>query len=429
MKKLNFLFISLDNLSGDLAWRISKEGHHVKYYVELEVDRDVASGFIEMVDNYEAHLDWADVIIFDDTLGMGKIADDLRKKGKLVFGGTEYTDKLEDDRSFGQEELVKFGINVLPYKDFTSLDTAIEYIKQNPSAYVLKPTGNPAVQVRGILFIGEMKNGEDVIKVLEGYKESLADNPHTFQLQKKVFGVELAVGAFFNGHKFIYPINVNFEHKRLFPGDLGPLTGEMGTSMFWSEPNKIFKTTLGKFETKLAEAGFIGYIDLNCIVNQDGVFPLEFTCRFGYPTISIQIEGIKNKLGEFFYNLASGQDFELKTKPGFQLGVRLVVPPFPYDDEKTFNARSKGSLIYFASEKDKANAHIEDVAIVNGDWVVAGSAGVVMTVCGTGKTIKSAQKQAYDRIKNIYIPRMYYRNDIGNRWSSDKKKLKAWGYL
>ena len=55
-------------------------------------------------------------------------------------------------------------------------------------------------------------------------------------------GVEVAVGAFFNGKEFVYPLNVNFEHKKLFPGNIGPSTGEMGTAMFWSGPNKLFNS-------------------------------------------------------------------------------------------------------------------------------------------------------------------------------------------
>ena len=47
-----------------------------------------------------------------------------------------------------------------------------------------------------------------------------------------------------------YPINVNFEHKKLFPGNIGPSTGEMGTAMFWSGPNRIFNNTLAKMESR-----------------------------------------------------------------------------------------------------------------------------------------------------------------------------------
>jgi len=40
-----------------------------------------------------------------------------------------------------------------------------------------------------------------------------------------------------------------------------------------------------------------------------------------------------------------------------------------------------------------------------------------------------AQKQVYSRIRNILIPNMYYRKDIGDRWFEDSDKLQNWGYL
>jgi phosphoribosylamine--glycine ligase len=240
--------------------------------------------------------------------------------------------------------------------------------------------------------------------------------------------VEIAVGAFFNGHKFILPININFEHKRLFPGEIGPATGEMGTSMFWSKPNRLFNLTLKKMETKLTREGYVGYIDLNCIVNGRGIFPLEFTVRFGYPCISIQSEGIKMPIGEFLYNLASGQDFSFKTRKGWQVGARVVVPPWPYRQKNVFDRYSKGAKVIF-KKPDLSGIHIEDVKAVNGQWVLTGSAGVALIVVGTGATVEQARHQLYRRIDNIFIPNMFYRNDIGNRWKQDKVKLEHWGYL
>jgi phosphoribosylamine--glycine ligase len=61
-------------------------------------------------------------------------------------------------------------------------------------------------------------------------------------------------------------------------------------------------------------------------VNNRGIYPLEFTSRFGYPTISIQQAGML----QFFLDLADGNDPKLKTRSGFQIGVRIVVPPFPF---------------------------------------------------------------------------------------------------
>ncbi len=422
----NFLFVSLDALISDIAWKVRQEGHNVRYCIEEKGERDVGDGFADKVGNWKREVDWADVIVFDDVLGEGKKAQKLRERGKFVVGGTAYTDMLEDERAFGQQELRKHGIHTLPSKDYDSFEDAIEFVKANPGRYVIKPSGE-AQNLKGLLFVGEEDDGRDVIQVLGDYHKAWAKKIPRFQLQKRVVGVEVAVGAFFNGKEFIYPINVNFEHKKLFPGNLGPSTGEMGTSMFWSAPNRIFNQTLKKLEPKLAEEKYAGYIDLNCIVNKNGIYPLEFTARFGYPTISIQQEGMVTPIGEFLYALAKGEKPLLKVKDGFQVGVRIVVPPFPFRDKETFRVKSKDSVIYF--KKPTEGIHIEDVKIVNGEWVVTGTSGVVLIVCGTGMTMKQAQHQAYSRIKNIMIPNMYYRTDIGDRWYDDSDKLHNWGYL
>ena len=370
-----FLFISIDALISDIAWQVSKEGCEVRYYIEAESERSIGDGFVQKVDDWESHVDWADVIVFDDVLGQGAKAQALRNAGKHVVGGTPYTDRLEDDRSFGQED-----------------------------------------------------DGRDVVHVLESYKAVYADTVKVFQLQRRVRGVEVAVGAFFNGKDFMMPINVNFEHKLLFPGDIGPATGEMGTCMYWSGPNSIFAATLAKLRSRLAEENYVGYIDVNCIVNGQGIYPLEFTARFGYPTISIQADGLQMPVSDFLGGMADGSLQRFKTKRGFQIGVRVVVPPFPYNDPKTFEANSKDRVIIFRKPQYDG-VHIEDVKLVNGEWLITGKSGVVLIITGFGVSVKQAQSQAYQRIKNILIPNMYYRKDIGDRWFEDHDKLHSWGYL
>jgi phosphoribosylamine---glycine ligase len=427
MEKRNFLFVSLTGLISDIAWQVSKEGHEVRYFIQDKAEKDIADGFVAKSKDWEKDIEWADIIIFDDTLGQGEKAKALREKGKLVIGGTPYCDRLEDDRSFGQEELKKAGVNIIPYADFDSFDAAIDHVTQNPGRYVIKPSGE-AQNVKRRLFVGEEEDGQDVVRMLEAYKKALADEIKVFQLQRRVVGVEVAVGAFFNGKNFVHPININFEHKKLFPGDIGPPTGEMGTTMFWSGPNTLFNDTLLKMEPKLAEESYVGYIDLNTIVNNHGIYPLEFTARFGYPTISIQQVGMITPIGQFFLDLAAGNDPKLKVRSGFQIGVRIVVPPFPFDDDETFKSFSKNSAIVF--KKPPADEmHIEDVKQINGQWLVAGTSGVILIVVGTGQTMKQAQTQVYSRIKNVMIPNMYYRTDIGDRWEEDSDRLHNWGYL
>ena len=426
--KQKFLFVSQDALISDVAWQVLKEGHEVKYYIGNKIEADIADGFVPKSQNWHDDVAWADVIIFDDVLGHGTIAQKLRAEGYKVVGGTTYTDMLEDDRSFGQRELKRHGVKIIPFWEYTNFDEAIAFVKEHPDEYVIKPSGE-AQNIKRLLFVGQEKDGSDVIRVLEAYKRTWSKEVKIFQLQKRVLGVEIGVGAFFNGTDFIFPININFEHKKLFPGNFGPATGEMGTSMFWCPPNSLFFATLEKFKDTLRQEGYVGYIDLNCIVNSFGIYPLEFTCRFGYPTISIQQEGMITPIGEFLHGLANGQGTQFKTKIGFQVGVRLVLPPYPFDDKETFASYSKDAIIVFKNKGTTNGVHLGYVKFVNNQWVVTGTSGVALVVVGTGLTMKDAQRQAYGRIKNILIPNMYYRDDIGDRWYDEFDKLHSWGYI
>ncbi len=424
-----FLFVSLESLSGDLAWTLKKEGHDVRVYIKSKTDLDVYAGFLERVERWEDSVDWADVVIFDD-VEFGPVAERLRKKGKAVIGGTEYTDRLEMDREFGQMELKKYGVNILPHWNFSNYDEAIEFLKTNPDRYVFKPSGNTPSGGKGLLFIGQEEDGKDLLELLSQNKNVWQKKAPTFQLQKYVSGVEIAVGAFFNGKEFILPINVNFEHKRVFPGDIGPFAGEMGTLMFWSDPNYLFKTTLGKMLPALQACGYVGYVDVNCIVNGRGIYPLEWTCRFGYPTIMIQLEGITMSTSEWLYKMAKGETFELKTKKGFQIGVRVMVPTYFAKSKDHETVEMYRDLpILFKKPGNLEGIHIEDIKTENEIWRVAGESGVLMTVTGSGTTVEETRHQVYGRVQNIMVTNMFYRTDVGAKWSEDGDRLHTWGYL
>lgn len=421
-----FLFISKYGLIHDLAWEVKKEGQEVRYHIAQKSERDVADGFVEKIDKWEDCKDWADVIVFDDC-EFGAAADKLRAEGKTVIGGTPYTDKLEMDRDFGQEEMKAAGITTLPRWEFDSFDAAIGFIKTNPGRYVVKPSGR-AQNEKVLSFVGQEEDGLDVLTMLEHYRNGWSGKIKNFQLQKYASGVEVAVGAFFNGKEFLQPVFVNFEHKRMFNDDIGPQTGEMGTSGFWHGSSTLFQQTLLKMKDRLAAVRYTGYIDINCIANSRGIFPLEFTCRFGYPTINLQIEGMLSRWSDLLAAMARGQGITVRTKKGFQICVVIAVPPFPFVDSEAFKKFSEDAVVIFRKPVN-GGVHPCDVRLVDGDWRLAGNSGYALVVSGSGSTMDDARKEAYNRVKNIVIPNMFYRTDIGERWHRDGDLLQTWGYL
>jgi phosphoribosylamine--glycine ligase len=421
-----FLFISRWGEILDAAYTTLQEGNEVKLYIEDKPSKEIGTGFVKKVKDWKKHVDWADILVFDYT-GYGAICSELRAQGKVVFGGNEYTDLLELDRSFGQDELKKHKIKTLPFKEFVSFEDAIEYVQNNPDAYVVKPSGETQ-ELKQLLFVGSDDEGLDVIRVLKAYEKSWGNDFGNFQLQKKVKGVEISVAAYFNGKNFLRPINITFEHKKLFPKELGVSTGEMGTSMFWTNNSPIFDATLKKFETTLAKTKFIGHIDINCIVNGNGIYPLEFTSRFGYPQICIQRAGINESFGHMLYKVAAGDTFKINTKKGFQVGAFIVVPPFPYEDKKAFELFSKDAVVVFRKDL-KEGIHPMHLKKINDEWLITGNTGIALLVSGTGITMKDAQKMMNNRISNIIVNNGYYRTDIGDRWLEDSDKLFSWGLL
>jgi len=103
MEKRNFLFVSLTGLISDIAWQVSKEGHEVRYFIADKAERDIADGFVAKSKDWEKDKDWADIVIFDDTLGQGEKAQAQvysRMKNVLIpnmYYRTDIGDRWEED--------------------------------------------------------------------------------------------------------------------------------------------------------------------------------------------------------------------------------------------------------------------------------------------------------------------------------------------
>ncbi len=104
----------------------------------------------------------------------------------------------------------------------------------------------------------------------------------------------------------------------------------MGTVATFDRSEKFFARTLAPMAPLLREGGYCGYINLNTIVNENGIWPLEFTCRFGYPGFAVLSPLQQTPWGDLFAAMASGKG-GATMRPGFCVAIVLTTPPFPYD--------------------------------------------------------------------------------------------------
>ncbi len=440
---MNILFISEDLVAGNVAYLLTKEGHKVKLFIKDKGRRGNFGNMVPKTSDWRKELEWVGkkgLIVFD-SCSHGKLQDALRKRGYSVVGGCELGDRLENDRVYGAKIFEQYGLSTVPLVNFNSIDKAIRFIKKNKGKWVIKQNYS-GTGFKSFNYVGVLENGEDVIAVLENYKEQTKYKGSVISLQQKIDGIEFAAGRYFNGNDWVGPIEINIEHKKYFPGDLGPSTSEMGTLAWFddNEGNKLFQKTLAKLKPFLQEINFKGDIDINCIINETGAYPLEATARFGSPIVHLQSELHVSSWGEFLKALADGYPYDLKWKRGFGIVVVVTVPtsqPFPFTKSERY-VSPRGLPIYF-SEKIRSrdllkHIHFEDVSLrINRDgqqFYISDDRGYVLYVTSTGNTVEEAREKAGIILENIHIPKMFYRNDIGAKFTAeDKGNLQKWGYL
>jgi phosphoribosylamine--glycine ligase len=241
----------------------------------------------------------------------------------------------------------------------------------------------------------------------------------------------MGVGAYFNGEKFLTPACLDWEHKRFFPDDLGELTGEMGTVVTYQRTRRFFELTLGRMEKLLEENGYCGYVNLNTIVNEQGIWPLEFTCRFGYPGFAILDPLQETPWSEIFRAMTTRSRSSFDIAPGFAVGVVLTTPPFPYPRSQV--PEPIGLPVLFDGElttEDRRHLHYGEVGLEEGDLVTSGIYGWTMVVTGVGASIAMAQERANGLADRVLVPNVRYRRDIGSRlMRSDYARVERLGLL
>jgi phosphoribosylamine--glycine ligase len=432
---MNVLFVSKDLAGAGLCYKLKKEGHDVRLFIDDIYQKQNLDGMVEKTQDWKKELNWVgkEGLIVFDSCGYGKEQDALRKKGFSVVGGNEFADKLEHDRQYGHKIFSVCGIDIVPTINFCNTREAIAFVMKNEGPWVIKQNGHTN---KSFNYVGHFKDNRDVIEVLMNYDKNNKEECGSIDLQRKIDGIEIGVGRYFNGKKWVGPIEINVEHKNLFNHDLGPKTDEMGTLMWYddNEKNQLFTSTLAKLESYLRKIDFRGDIDINCIVNGNEIFPLEATARFGCPSTQLQCEIHTSPWGDFLKAIADGKSYDLKYKKGFAIIALIATPPFPYDGAMN-KYYPEGIKVLFKKKLKEAeleSVHFEEVSFdaKTEDFYISSKKGYILHVSGMGDTVGEARKKTYKLIDNIVVPKMFYRTDVGSRFiKRDCARLKKWGWV
>lgn len=435
---MKLLIVDQTGSALDWAMRCQADGHVVKWYLRERQGSEasgassthIGDGLVEKVRDYRPWLVWADLVFVTDNTYYVEELDHAHNRGIPVFGPSTLGAELELDRQFGQDFLAKHGIPVIPGSRFTSYDDAIDYVKKTMGRYVSKPCGDAD---KAMSYVS--KSPEDMVFMLQRWRRNKTLKCD-FILQEFRPGIEMAVGGWMGPKGFAPGWCENFEFKKLMPGDCGPNTGEMGTVVRVTKQSKLARKVLAPLEQALIQAGVTGYVDVNCIITDDGqAWPLEFTVRPGWPLFNIQQALITGDHALWMKKILDGQTTNPWQMETVAVGMVLAIPDFPYSHST--NKEVSGIPVY--GLKLSADFHPCEVKVGNAPAQVKGkildvpmlvTAGdYVAVVTGTGKGVQEAAKAAQRNLKKLSMPSSpIYRNDIGLRLKKELPKLQAMGY-
>jgi phosphoribosylamine--glycine ligase len=406
---MKYLFMSDACESIGLATHLTLRGNEVLFYCR-NLKEKIDNKIVQFGPNPVQHYEWADVIFFDD-INFGDLPKKLRDKfpEKIVMGGCDLADKLEEDRDFGARMFNLYGIRTPPTMDFSKAE-AIKHMMKNPKEYVMKL---PIKSKNGVL-VAKDKTSQDLIEFMHAmhYDKEVC-------LQEKIKGIEVAVTGFFNGEKFIEPIVINYEHKNFGNDNTGLKTGEMGTVFYYhTKKCKLYRDTLGKIES-LFKGKYFGFIDLNTITNTSGSYVLEITSRPGYPICDGISTSMDHDWEMFFELVKKGDATELLPIGKFNVVVVLALT-HPFESVQNY----MDVPIVGIQDSEMMQAFVPTSVYFDSLYRTKGK--YIGTITGSGNSIRSAQEEAYRLMIKANTPQIfYYRTDIGDQTIDQDKYLRG----
>lgn len=430
------LILNLDSVGEGLplAIRAAKAGHKVKIWMSKDNHAETGNGFrgIEKIDNWLSAARDADLIVPTGNHDYMPKLDMLKKMGVSVFGPSVKSADLEVKRADGMKFFEKHDIECPEWQQFPTLAAAEAHVRKTGKRYVFKTLGSE--DDKSLSYVG--KSPADMIARLQRWQKLNMAGKGPFMLQTVVDGVEFGISRWMGTDGWIGTPNINWEFKKLLSGNCGPNCGESGTVMQYVEEDKLFDSVLAPLEDDLVAMGHLGDIDVNCIIDESGkAWPLEFTCRLGWPAANIMWASHKGDPIQWMKDACDGKD-TLETSPAVACGIVLAQPDYPHSkftkaevcDIPVYGVTRENQK-YIAPQAIKIDTmpDMEGTEVVERPiWCTTGDYLAVVT--GLGNTVKKACERAYSTVKEIHVPNLMYRDDIGESLEESIPILQKHGY-
>ncbi len=330
------------------------------------------------------------------------IVDKFRAAGLKCFGPTQQAAQLESSKAFAKDFLARHQISTAAYANFTEIEPAIAYIRQQGAPIVVKADGLAAG--KGVI----LAQTED--EAIAAVKDMLSGNAFgsagsRVVIEEFLIGEEASFIVMVDG-EHVLAMASSQDHKARDDGDKGPNTGGMGA--YSPAPvvtpamhERIMQEVIYPTVRGMAADGipYTGFLYAGVMITADGTPKvLEFNCRFGDP----ETQPIMVRLQSDFVDLLEAALEERLDTVSAQwdtrasLGVVLAAGGYP-------DVYNKGDVISGLDTAAQLEGKVFHAGTAEKDGQVVTNGGRVLCAVGLGNSVTEAQANAYQLVKAIAL--------------------------
>ncbi|MDV5054506.1 phosphoribosylamine--glycine ligase [Vibrio sp. T13N] len=342
------------------------------------------------------------------------VVDAFREAGLPIFGPTQAAAQLEGSKAFTKDFLARHQIPTGAYANFTEIEPALAYVREQGVPIVVKADGLAAG--KGVIVAMTLEEAEDAIKdMLAG--NAFGDAGSRVVIEEFLDGEEASFIVMVDGEN-VLPMATSQDHKRVGDKDTGPNTGGMGA--YSPAPvvtpeihNRIMEEVIYPTVRGMASEGnpYTGFLYAGLMIDKDGTPKvIEYNCRFGDPETQPIMMRMESDLVDLCLAAIDQKldQVESKWDPRASIGIVLAAGGYPA-------AYNKGDVISGLPQVEIEGEKVFHAGTDNKDGNIVTNGGRVLCATALGNSVSEAQQRAYELAKQISWDGMFHRSDIGYR--------------
>ena len=342
------------------------------------------------------------------------IVDYFSERGLKCFGPRKGAAQLEGSKAFTKDFLARHNIPTAAYGNFTDIEKALAFLRQQQLPIVIKADGLAAG--KGVIIAQTLEEAKATVRdMLSG--NSFGSAGHRVVIEEFMRGEEASFIVMVDG-KTALPFATSQDHKARDDGDKGPNTGGMGA--YSPAPvvtpqvhERVMREIIMPTVRGMAAEGntYTGFLYAGLMIDSEGApRVVEFNCRFGDPEAQPVMMRLQTDLTTLCEAALEGtlDKHTIEFDPRASIGVVLAAGGYP----ETY---AKGKVISGIDKSAPPNSKLFHAGTrLDGNEVVT-NGGRVMCATALGTSVSEAQATAYELAANISWDNIYYRRDIGHR--------------